>query len=487
MTTFDLTYASAAELSELLSSSEVSAVELTEAAVSRIENIEPRINAVCVRNFEAARRAAREADARLAAGERGPLLGIPMTVKESFNLAGTPTTWGFAQARDFQPADDALAVQRLKRSGAVILGKTNVPVALGDWQSYNDIYGVTNNPYDYGRSPGGSSGGSAAALAAGYGPLSLGSDVGGSLRVPAHFCGVFAHKPTLNLLPTRGHVPPGVPIVPLMQDLSVIGPMARTASDLVSVLDVVAGPDEFQEGVGFRLQLPPSRHDNIKDFRILVLSQHPLAPTGDEVASAIENLASELERAGAKVERQNNLLPDLEKSSRLFCRLLMAAMAGRWPQSAYDQLCAAAAALKTDDQTLRAERLRGATASFRQWAADDGMRLGMRARWRILFERFDAVICPVTPTAAFPHDHSPDQEERKFQVNGIETPYLSNLLWPGLATLPGLPATTLPVGATRSGLPIGVQIVGPWLEDRTSLKLAELVEQVVGGFRPPLL
>ena len=213
----------------------------------------------------------------------------------------------------------------------------------------------------------------------------------------------------------------------------------------------------------------------------------PLAPTGDEVASAIENLASELERAGAKVERQNNLLPDLEKSSRLFCRLLMAAMAGRWPQSAYDQLCAAAAALKTDDQTLRAERLRGATASFRQWAADDGMRLGMRARWRILFERFDAVICPVTPTAAFPHDHSPDQEERKFQVNGIETPYLSNLLWPGLATLPGLPATTLPVGATRSGLPIGVQIVGPWLEDRTSLKLAELVEQVVGGFRPPLL
>ena len=200
------TYRSAAEMADALDAKQVSAVELAEAAIARIEACEPRLNAVCVRDFGTALEAAKLADARRARGESGPLLGVPMTIKESFNLAGTPTTWGFAEARDFKPAEDALAVQRVKAAGAVILGKTNVPIALGDWQSYNEIYGVTNNPYDLARSPGGSSGGSSAALAAGYGALSLGSDIGGSLRVPAHFCGVFAHKPTFDLAPSSAAI-----------------------------------------------------------------------------------------------------------------------------------------------------------------------------------------------------------------------------------------------------------------------------------------
>src|SRR5271156_3844684 len=200
MTPSHWTYASAAEMAVALVAKSVSSVELAEAAIARIEAVDAEINAVCVRDFDRALDAARAADARLADGQRGPLLGVPMTIKESFNLAGTPTTWGYVEAKDFKPAEDALAIQRVKAVGGVILGKTNVPITLGDWQSYNDVYGVTRNPYDLGRSPGGSSGGSSAALAAGYGPLSLGSDIGGALRIPAHFCGVFAHQTTLNLI-----------------------------------------------------------------------------------------------------------------------------------------------------------------------------------------------------------------------------------------------------------------------------------------------
>ena len=189
-----------------------------------------------------------------------------MTVKESYNIAGLPTTWGIPAQKDFVPAEDALSISRVKDAGGVILGKTNVPLGLGDWQSYNEIYGTTNNPYDLGRTPGGSSGGSSAALAAGYGPLSLGSDIGGSLRVPAFHCGVYAHKPTFALVPSRGHTPPPLPPLPLDRDLAVIGPMARSAADLSLLLDVIAGPDPLEAGKAYRLELPAPRHDALEGF-----------------------------------------------------------------------------------------------------------------------------------------------------------------------------------------------------------------------------
>ena len=186
-----------------------SSLELTDHLIARIERRDAAINAVVVRDFERAREAARAADAALARGDQRPLLGVPMTVKESFNVAGLPTTWGIPQARNFRANDDALIVARARKAGAVLLGKTNVPIVLDDWQSYNAIYGVTRNPWNLERTPGGSSGGSSAALAAGFAPLELGSDIGGSLRVPAHFTGVMALKPTLGLVPSRGHIPPG--------------------------------------------------------------------------------------------------------------------------------------------------------------------------------------------------------------------------------------------------------------------------------------
>ncbi len=481
----DWTYKTAGELSAALAARQVSAVELAEDSIARIEAHDGAINAVCVRDFDRALEAARAADTALARGETGALLGIPMTVKESYNIAGLPTTWGFPWAKGFVPAEDALSVARVKAAGAVILGKTNVPISLSDWQSYNEIYGTTGNPWDLGRTPGGSSGGSAAGLAAGYAPLSMGSDIGGSLRAPAHYCGVYAHKPSHGLAPSRGHAPPGAPAFPLERDLAVIGPMARSAADLSLLLDVMAGPEPLDAGIAYRLDLPPARHARLRDFRVLVLDSHPLLPTGASVRAAIAKLGDGLARAGAKVAYDSPLLPDPVETARLYMKRLRAFLAFPLPPEAYAGLQAKAAQLSPGDDSLGAESLRGAVMTHRDWLIADGARARLRMRWADLFAAFDAVICPVMPTPAFPHDQSHDVETRLISIDGVEVPFVDQLIWAGPATLPGLPATSVPVGLSPDGLPIGVQIIGPWLEDRTPLALAGLIEREFGGFVPP--
>jgi len=478
-------FGTATELSAALAAKKVSAVELAQDAIGRIERHDPKINAVCVRDFERGLQAARAADTARARGETRPLLGIPMTVKESYNVAGLPTTWGFPAQKDFVPSEDALAISRVKQAGGVILGKTNVPFGLGDWQSYNDIYGTTNNPYDLGRTPGGSSGGSSAALAAGYGALSLGSDIGGSLRVQAFHCGVYAHKPTFALVPMRGHTPPPFPPAPLDRDLVVIGPMARSAADLTLLLDVMAGPDPLEAGKAYKLALPPPRHSELKDFRVLLIDTDPVLPTNAEVRAAIGKLAANLGAAGVGVSRESPLLPDFAASSRLYMRLLLSFFAAVSPPEMYADAQDKTAKLAPDDISLSAERLRGSVLNHREWVMADSARGRLRAQWRELFNHFDAVICPIMPIPAYPHDHSPEQENRRLDIDGTDYVYPDQLTWPGIATLPGLPATAIPIGLSRQGLPIGVQIVGPWLEDRTSLKLAELIEREFGGFVPP--
>ena len=478
-------FKTAIELSAALAAKQVSAVELAQDAISRIERHDARINAICVRDFERGLDAARAADAARARGETRPLLGIPLTVKESYNVAGLPTTWGFPAQKDFTPPEDALSISRAKAAGGVILGKTNVPVGLGDWQSYNDIYGTTNNPYDLDRTPGGSSGGSAAALAAGYGPLSLGSDIGGSLRVPAFHCGVYAHKPTYNVAPVRGHTPPPFPPIPLDRDMAVIGPMARSAADLSLLLDVIAGPDPLDAGVGYKLTLPPPRRNALKDFRVLVVDSDPVLPSDKDVRGAIEKLAGGLARSGVNVARQSPLLPDFAESSRLYMRMLMSFLGAFFAPEVIAGAQAGAAQLPADNKSLAAERLRGMTQSHRDWVLDDGARGRLRAQWRELFKTFDAVICPIMPTPAYPHDHSPQQEARRIKIDGKDYAYPDQLAWPGIATLPGLPATAIPLGLSPEGLPVGMQIVGPWLEDRTPLELAALIEREFGGFVPP--
>ncbi|MEV4732669.1 amidase [Saccharopolyspora sp. NPDC049426] len=481
----DENFRSAGELAAALRAGEVSSAELTEAAIAGIERDDGEINAICAPDFDRARAAARQADQALHRREDRPLLGVPVTVKESYDVAGMPTTWGMPQHRDFVPAQDAVQVSRLKAAGAVVLGKTNVPLGLQDLQSFNEIHGTTNNPWNHGRTSGGSSGGSAAALASGFGALSIGSDLAGSLRTPAHFCGVYAHKPTLGLAPTRGMVPPPGPALPVEHDLAVAGPMARTARDLAQLLDVMAGPDPLTLGKAHHLTLPPARHDRLRDFRVLVLDEHPFIATGAAVRAGVNRVADALVAGGARVERHSPLLPDLAESASLYTQLLFSGSVARFPIDAYEQLRARAARLSAEDQSLDAARLRGMVLSHREWIEVNHRRELHRHGWRQLFDEFDAVACPITPTPAFPHEHDPDLLDRRLDIDGVEHPYFDQLVWAGLATMPGLPATAIPAGLSPEGLPVGVQLIGPTFEDRTPLRLAELLEDQIGGFQTP--
>ncbi|MFK0250587.1 amidase [Amycolatopsis azurea] len=481
----ELNFPTAEELAAALRAGEVTSVELTDEAIDRIERDDKAINAICVPDFDRARAAARDADQARARGEDRPLLGVPVTVKECYDIAGLPTTWGMPAYRDHLPAEDAVQVARLRAAGAVVLGKTNVPLGLQDLQSFNELYGTTNNPWDHDRTAGGSSGGSAAALAAGFGTLSLGTDLAGSLRTPAHFCGVYAHKPTVGLAATRGMVPPDTPAWPMELDLAVAGPMARTARDLSLLLDVMAGPDPLTYGLAYDVALPPARHQRLEDFRVLVIDEHPFLPTGSAVRAGVNRVADALADGGARVERHSPLLPDLAEAATLYTLLLFSGSVARFPVEEYEQLRIQAAGLSADDQSLDAARLRGMVFSHRDWLEVNNRRELHRHGWRQFFAEFDAVVCPITPTPAFPHDHDPDLLARRIDIDGVEYPFFDQLVWAGLATMPGLPATAVPAGRSDEGLPVGVQLIGPMFEDRTPLRLAELLEQRIGGFQAP--
>lgn len=481
----DVSYLSTTELVACLRSGRVSAAEALEQTIRRIESADGEINAIVVRDFERARAAAAVADEALARGDRRPLLGVPMTVKESFNVAGLPTTWGVAGAEGTKPQHDAVAVARLKASGAVILGKTNISTYLGDWQSVNAVYGRTGNPWDLSRTPGGSSGGAAAALAAGFVPLELGSDLAGSLRVPAHCCGVLAHKPTLGLVPVRGHAPPGTAelSVGLDADLGVAGPLGRCASDLMLALDVLAGPDDAQ-ATAYRLTLPAARHDSLGNFRVLVLENHPLLPLSSEVGAAIRHFAGDLRRAGATVGHASPLLPDLTRIAETFGWQLMAFLGASFPDTVYADRRERAARLPVEDGGREAAQARALVSSHRDWVRAQRERVAIAHEWRQLFREWDVVVAPVLPTTAFPHDDT-EIGQRTLDVDGRRIPYGLLGIWASPASLSGLPATAMPIGLGSSGLPVGVQVIGPYLEDRTTLAFAQLAEREFGGYRVP--
>jgi amidase len=446
----DYPTATAGGLAKALAARAVSALELFAEAVKTIEARDGPINAVVVRDFDRARDAAKAADAALARGEAGPLLGVPMTVKESNHILGLPTTWGHGPFKGWTPGFEGPPVTRFRGAGAVILGKTNVPPWLGDWQSVNPIYGRTNNPHDLTRSPGGSSGGGAAAVAAGMVPLECGSDIGGSIRVPAHFCGIFGHKPTVKLVPAGGHAPPPLTEPGPPQDLSVVGPLARTASDLELALSIIAGP-AGDDAKAYRLALPAPRHARLGDYRVLVVSDHPLCETDDEVKAVVEAAAEQMRRAGATVEHASALLPDLAQAHLNYQSMLMTSMSHRRP----------------DAEPINAHA----------WMDLIVAQNALRRRWAELFESVDVVLAPPFGVAAFPHNDEDDWTRRRLTVNGHETVYGQQTAWPGVATFPGLPATVAPLGKTRGGLPVGVQIIGPFLEDLTPIAVAGLLER----------
>ncbi len=371
-------------------------------------------------------------------------------------------------------------MQRLTAAGAVVFGKTNVPVGLADWQSYNPVYGATSNPWNLAHTPGGSSGGSAAALAAGFSALEIGSDIGGSIRVPAHYCGVFGHKPSWGLCSSRGQS-----LVPIagMTDISVIGPLARSAQDLSLALDVIAGGDPVQD-VG-SVTLPPPRAMRLADLRIAVWSSEPGQHTDAETTAHIDALADFLEREGAHVSRTARPEFDVTEAFHIYSRLLAAALSGRAGEAELERLRTAKARLSPDDMSADAVFVRTVDMTHRDWLRLNERRFHIRRVWGAFFQDWDVLLCPVIATAALPHMQQGETWERSVTVNGRNVPYNEMLFWPGITCAFHLPASTAPIGMTEAGLPIGVQIVGPFHGDRTTIHVAGLLERHWRSFVPP--
>ncbi len=477
----DLQFASALELAQKIREKSISSRELTDFFIERIERLDGDLNAVVVRDFEGARAAADAADLRLAeGGELGPLHGVPMTIKEAYDITGLPTTWGIPEFKDNLATEDAESVKRFKAAGAIFLGKTNVPLQLADFQSYNEIYGTTRNPWNPERIPGGSSGGSAAALAAGFGALESGSDIGGSIRNPAHFCGVYGHKPTWNIVPQQGHSLPGMLASP---DIAVVGPLARSAEDLALALDIVSGPEPLVDS-GWRLELPPPRHKKLSDYRVALWPDDAMAPVASEVADRVAQVGDRLAALGATVSDKARPAFDVASSHETYLYMLNGVMAAGLPEEAVAAIEAEVANLDPGDQGTEATMARAAVQSHGDWLRYNNRREALRMGWRDFFADWDILLCPQTATPAFEHDHRP-MGARTLSVNGTPQPYFQQLFWAGLITVAYLPSTVFPTGPSAEGLPLGLQAVGAEYADRTCIDFARLLADEIGGFVPP--
>jgi amidase len=489
---------SATRLAEMTRRREIGCVELLDHYIARIGRLDGPINAVVVKDFDRARERARALDQ--AKDRSAPFFGVPMTVKESFDVAGLPSTRGHLSAKDHRAKSSSIAVRRLEAAGVVVFGKTNVPVDLADWQSYNPVYGTTTNPWHRDRTPGGSSGGSAAALAAGLTGLEIGSDIGGSIRVPAHYCGVFGHKPTWTLCSnyTDYETSQAAPT-----DIAVIGPMARSAADLTTALRVLAGPDPEETGLTYNLPRP--RVTDLKALRVAVWSNEPGQATDHETVAAIEATADALERLGCTVDRTARPAFDATEAFHTYLQALDAGWSARSTEAVLQAKRKQLAGLDPHDMSADAVMARATDMTHRDWLALNERRMKLRRLWSAFFRQWDVLLSPVISTAALPHmqegpsimsaglpvtaEHIQTGPvwERKVTVNGRAIAYNDMLFWPGLTAGFHLPATVVPIGATKAGLPLGAQITGPIYGDRITLMAASLFEQAGYVFRAPTL
>lgn len=476
----ELAFVGARDIVRSIRRKELSSLELTDYFLKRIAQHNPAVNAVVTLDADGARRAARAADEAIARGAPlGPLHGLPLTVKDAFETAGMRTTAGASVWSEHIPARDALVIERMRAAGAIIVGKTNTPAFCADSQSYNPIFGTTNNPWDLTRTPGGSSGGSAAALAAGMTPLELGSDIAGSIRTPASFCGVFGHKPSFDLVPARGHLP-GPPGSLSSPDLGVMGPLARSVDDLVLLLDVIAGPSP-ERAKAYRLQLPAARSSSLRGYRVgLWLEDERCVPDAGVLAS-LHAAADKLRRAGVHVEQAKPGFA-LRDAYKVYRALLDPIMSAGLSAKVVGML--ETHATRTDATDPLAQFARNSLIRQRDLLIWLEMREHLRAAWSAFFENYDVLLCPSVVTTAFPHDHSQPQPARKLQIDGQPRHYDELFIWPSLAACAHLPATVAPVGHA-AGLPVGIQIIGPYLEDRTCLDFAGRASELWGGFTPP--
>ncbi len=477
-----LHYRSATELGRLLRNRKVSAVALLEQCLDQFAKHNGVLNAVVVTDIDRAKKAARAADRRLKAGKPiGPFDGVPMTAKESFDWTGTPSTWGDPRFRDNIASSDAVAIARLTGAGAVIYGKTNVPLMLADWQSFNAIYGTTNNPWDITRSPGGSSGGSAVALATGMSALEIGSDIGASIRNPAHYCGVYGHKPTYGIVPYRGHLLPGV-VQP--GDITVAGPLARSARDLAAMLKILAGPDST-EARGYRLSLPPAKHKSLKDFRVAVMVTDPESEVDLPVQDLIGKLTAFLGKRVKKLSTSARPNFTTKEAMDVYIALLRSATSRRQTDEDFRINSAKVAASDPLDDSYLTKMLRAYVLPHRDWLRYNERRHQMRLLWDQFFDDWDVMLCPAAASAAFPHDQKGERHERTIPVNGKHVPTTDQLFWAGYSGGYLLPSTVAPMGLTAQGLPAGIQIITRQYDDYTSIRFAELLENEFAGFTSP--
>ncbi len=482
MGTTDLSFASATRLAEMIAGREVSSTEVLDHLLDRVGRLDGDINSVVTIDEEAARAQAAAADEAVVAASSeglslGPLHGVPMTVKDSYSTAGMLTTSGSPELADYVPVEDAWAVAAMRNAGAIPFGKTNLPIWAGDLQSFNEVFGTTNNPWDTSRTPGGSSGGSGAALAAGFTPIELGSDIGGSIRLPSHMCGVMGHKPSYAVAPGHGHIP-SPPGMLSAADLAVYGPMARSVDDLELQLGLMAGPDRW-DTPAWTLDLPKPRVTEASGLRVATWFDDERCPVDPDLRTLLEGAAHALEGAGAVVDDTARPGFTLEKVSATFSQLLMAALSGGFDRARIEQLAA-------DESDTPIGRDRRATAMrHRDWLSNHERRLQMRKSFEEFFVDWDVLLMPVMPRTAFPHDHTFPQASRIAEVAGREIPYMDLVTWMAPAGCCYLPATVVPVGVASDGLPVGIQIVGPYLHDLTTLAVARLLSELLPPIGPP--
>jgi len=478
----EITLAPAHELAQQIKRKELSAVELLELHLQRYQQHNPMINAIIFTQIDHAYEQAQAADKALALGKTtGPLHGLPMTIKDSYDWIGSPSTWGMLEMTDNYPEVNAVAVQRLLDAGAIIYGKSNVPLKLSDWQSFNEIYGTTNNPWDPTRTPGGSSGGAAAALATGMTSLEIGSDIGASIRNPAHFCGVYGHKPTMGIVPLQGHLLPGDTAY---HDISVGGPLARSAEDLKLTLDILAGPTGDLRKA-WQFQLPRSRKNKLSEFKVGVLMESPVCTQDEQLTEQLLDTVAALEKAGVQTDYTADLGFDWHRYWEVYLLLLRATTSASYTDEEYEFHLQSAAARKPDDTRYRAYLDKGITIRHRDWWALHDEREQMRLRWQAFFEHYDLLLCPTAASTAFVHDQTGERPDRTIDINGQQELVVDQLFWAGLSGVVYLPSTVVPAGVTRSGLPCGLQLIAPYLEDNTAIEFAQLMVDVVGGFQPP--
>ncbi|MEO3930169.1 amidase family protein [Micromonosporaceae bacterium B7E4] len=465
---------SAREAAAAIARRQISAREYLRALTDRIEVHNGPLELVVTLD-ERAEAAARRADDALVRGEaHGPLHGVAMTVKDAMSTEGLRTTGGMTELRSFTPAQDAAVVAGLRAAGAVIFGKTNLATASADLQSFNDVLGTARNPWHRAYSAGGSSGGGAGAVAAGFTPLEVGSDVAGSIRIPAAMCGVVGHRPTFGTVSMHGHVPPA-PFRQLMPDLAIPGPMGRSVDDVELALRWIAGPHPADRAA-WRLAFPPPRSPR----RVAVWSDDPYCPVDQEVRAAVEHAAAALAGHGIAVEAAKPRRIQLEASDLVFRRLLAAVAVNNYPPDVLERIGQGRAEPGAE---LGAEYV---GQGYRQWSDAEEQRAQLRTRWRDFFQTYDAVLLPVSASLAIPHDHRPFAQ-RRIEVNGVERPYWDQVTWAGLTGVADLPSTVVPVRLDSRGLPIGIAIAGPYLADTTTLALARLLSTLLPPLgRPPL-